>query len=205
MNAENAGDEAGNPPTNHWTAFLQRAGGGSVSLDMTPGYCSDRLRGKIEISSKNSSSTQEAIKTVSFSTIDTPTFKTITDIITRNGRERYTFTEDWVGCRFWIFTIISDLERAGIVPSGSGQAALSEDPITGAIQVDLMQGLSRQGRFASITSIIVFLSLLDLGARTVESRFWMLSVNLLDIFYRGYVVVDHPGQRCDRESRLAKG
>jgi hypothetical protein len=123
VNTKNEGDEDGTPPTNHWAAFLELPKDASVRLDMMPGYGSDGLRGKIEISSKKYVSTQNAIKTVTFSTIGTPTVQTITDLITRNGREKYTFTEEEEGCRYWIYTIISDLAASGIVPSDSGQAA----------------------------------------------------------------------------------
>ena len=123
VNTKNVGDEDGTPPTNHWAAFLELPKNISVGLDMIPGYGSDGLRGKIEISSKPCVSTDHAIKTVTFSTIGTPTVQTITDLITRNGREKYTFTEEEEGCRYWIYTIISDLAASGIVPSDSGQAA----------------------------------------------------------------------------------
>ena len=122
-NTENAGDECGNPPTNHWALFLQRVDGGSVRLDMMPGYGSDGLRGKIEVLSKTYASTRNAIKTLTFPIISTQTVKSITDGFAQNGRDRYTFTEEEEGCRYWIFTIISDLENAGIIQPGSGQAA----------------------------------------------------------------------------------
>lgn len=120
-NIENAGDDEGNPPTNHWASFLQLQNGGSVRLDMIPGYGSDGQRGKLVVSSKPYDSTDNSIKTVTFSTLNAPTAKTITDLITQNGRERYNFTEVWEGCRFWIYTLISDLETAGIVSAGSRQ------------------------------------------------------------------------------------
>src|SRR6266536_4191332 len=125
-NEENAGDADGNPPTNHWAAFLPRSQGGSVRLDMMPGYGSDGLRGKIEIASKDYTSTQNAIKTLSFPVIAQATVKTITDKINEKGRDRYTFTEEEEGCRYWIGTLISDLEAASIIPTGSGKDALEE-------------------------------------------------------------------------------
>lgn len=122
INHENAGDEDGNPPTNHWGAFLELSQGGSVRLDMAPGYGSDGLRGKIDISSKEYSLTNNAIKTLTFPLTAEATVSTIIEIINSNGRDRYKFTEEWEGCRFWMFTFISDLEASGIVSSGSGDA-----------------------------------------------------------------------------------
>ncbi|GAB1318413.1 hypothetical protein MFIFM68171_08623 [Madurella fahalii] len=52
INENNEGDEEGLPPTNHWCCFLEVPEHKSVRLDMVPGYGSDGLRGKIEISSK---------------------------------------------------------------------------------------------------------------------------------------------------------
>ncbi|KAK2799838.1 hypothetical protein FQN50_008359 [Emmonsiellopsis sp. PD_5] len=120
-NRDNAGDEDGNPPTNHWAAFLQYGQAASVRLDMTPGYGSDGLRGKLYIASKPYVSTNKAIKSVSFPMLSVPTAQTITDLINQKGREKYNFTPAWEGCRFWIFTLISDLEAAGFLPAGSGQ------------------------------------------------------------------------------------
>lgn len=43
-----------------------------------------------------------------------------------NGRDRYEFKKvspAGEGCRFWVYTIISDLEKAGVVPGGSGLVA----------------------------------------------------------------------------------
>lgn len=122
INPENAGDQDGNPPTNHWAAFLEVSRGGSVRLDMAPGYGSDGQRGKIEISSKPYVSTQNAIKTLTFHLKAPATVQTIVDTINSKGRDRYKFTEEWEGCRFWMYTFISDLEASGLVSSGSGKA-----------------------------------------------------------------------------------
>lgn len=44
----NEGDEAGEPPTSHWTMCLQHSPASCVMLDMAPGYGSDGRRGKVE-------------------------------------------------------------------------------------------------------------------------------------------------------------
>ena len=123
VNQENKGDEEGNPPTNHWAAFLQHSEGLSVRLDMMPGYGSDGLRGEIEISSKDYASTNSAIKVLSFPVNVHATVQTITDVINDKGRDRYTSTEEEEGCRYWIWNIVSDLEAAEIISTGSGEAA----------------------------------------------------------------------------------
>jgi hypothetical protein len=94
-NASNAGDEEGNPPTNHWAAFLELEGGRSVRIDMSPGYGSDGRRGKIVLSSRNYAYTQNAIKALSFPIIGSTTVQTFINLINNNGRERYNFTPVW--------------------------------------------------------------------------------------------------------------
>ena len=125
INRSNTGDEDGNPPTNHWAAFLELQGKGSVRLDMAPGYGSDGLRGKLDMSSKPYQSTNNAIRSVSFEVAKGVTVQTIVDNINQNGRQKYTFTVEWEGCRFWVRTLISDLEAEGVVGEGSGDSTLA--------------------------------------------------------------------------------
>ncbi|EDN06263.1 predicted protein [Histoplasma mississippiense (nom. inval.)] len=63
--------------------------------------------------------TYNATQRVSFATLGQPTVQTITDLVSRLGRDRYRFTENEEGCRYWIYTFISDLEGADIVAAGS--------------------------------------------------------------------------------------
>jgi hypothetical protein len=123
INEKNEGDEDGNPPTNHWATFLELETGGSVRLDMAPGYGSDGLRGKVEVSSKGYVSTRNSIKTLTFETNGQTNVKTVAGAISENGLEKYTFTQDMEGCRYWISILISKLEAAGILPSGSAKKA----------------------------------------------------------------------------------
>ncbi|OAA36692.1 hypothetical protein ISF_09945 [Cordyceps fumosorosea ARSEF 2679] len=87
VNESNAGDEEGNPPTNHWAIFLELADQNSVRLDMAPGYGSDGLRGKIEVASKRYQMTVNAIHSLSFDVTPGVTVRTITDIISSHKRE----------------------------------------------------------------------------------------------------------------------
>ncbi len=118
-NEDNQGDEDGNPPTNHWAISLEISQRHSIRLDMAPGYGSDGRRGKIEISSKKSEFANESIRTLAVAVADRTRVRTITDLVSKNKRQKYTFTKDLEGCRFWVFTIISDLENAGIVGPGN--------------------------------------------------------------------------------------
>lgn len=66
VNESNVGDEDGNPPTNHWAAFLELKDNRSICIDMGPGYGSDGLRGKIALASRDCNHTQNAIKSLTF-------------------------------------------------------------------------------------------------------------------------------------------
>ncbi|KAJ5712868.1 uncharacterized protein N7483_010049 [Penicillium malachiteum] len=93
---------------------------------MSPGYGSNGQRGKIHLSSNPDALTDQFIRSVSIPTTTQATVRTITDSIDSNGRDRYRFTAEWEGCKFWIFTLISDLEAAGFVASGSANAVWGE-------------------------------------------------------------------------------
>lgn len=84
-NASNVGDEEGNPPTNHWAAFLELEDGRSVRIDPSPGYGSDGQRGKIILSSRDYPYTQNAIKSLSFPIIGSTTVQTFINLINIMG------------------------------------------------------------------------------------------------------------------------
>ncbi|KAJ5630035.1 hypothetical protein N7528_003692 [Penicillium herquei] len=127
-NEENAGDEDGNPPTNHWIISLEpiETSSARVMLDMSPGYGSDGQRGKIHLSSNPDAATDQFIRSLTIPLTTQATVRTITDSINSKGRDRYRFTTELEGCKFWIFTLISDLETTGLVASGSGNAVWGE-------------------------------------------------------------------------------
>src|SRR4051812_24778656 len=93
-NDVNQGDELGNPPTNHWVFSLALPEQKSIRLDMMPGYGSDGLRGKLEITHQEPEWTDETIKTLTMAVAEGTRVKTITDLISANKRQKYTFTEE---------------------------------------------------------------------------------------------------------------
>jgi len=90
---------------------------------MMPGYGSQGLRGKIEISSKGYVRTQNSIKTLSFPATLGVTPQGVIDSIASCGRQKYQFTPEWEGCRYWNQVVIQDLQTAGYIPAGSATTA----------------------------------------------------------------------------------
>jgi len=122
-NENNGGDKDGRPPTNHWTIFLQTIHQRSVKVDMIPGDGEDGLQGYILLESKKYAMTNKGIKSVTFAPMNRLPVKDVITIIMANGRDRYMFTEDEEGCRFWICTVVKDLEDAKKIVEGSEAVA----------------------------------------------------------------------------------
>ena len=119
INEKNEGDENGRPPTNHWSAFLQYSEKGSVQIDMVPGGGSDGTTGMLIIESKKCVYTDKAVKKITLPTMESPLVQDIIELILKNKRDKYKFTDDFEGCRYWIQTFVSDLEEAAIIAVGS--------------------------------------------------------------------------------------
>jgi hypothetical protein len=92
-------------------------------FDMTPGGGRDYLTGILMLVSKEYETTSHAVHTLSFEPLQSSTVDSIMSLIARGGRAKYRFTKDGEGCRFWIATLISDLEKEGLVPEGSANVA----------------------------------------------------------------------------------
>ena len=63
------------------------------------------------------------MKTVSFETLDTKVGDVLSNIVD-NGRHKYEFDVNHTGCRYWVYTVLVDLERADHLGSGSAASAL---------------------------------------------------------------------------------
>lgn len=85
------------------------------------GTGSDSLRGELEISTKRYKHTKWTSHLLSFPTNSTPLRKVgnILKLIMTNGLQNYLFSPEGEGCRFWVYTFVSNLEREGLLESGS--------------------------------------------------------------------------------------
>lgn len=120
----NEGDELGNPPTNHWVVCLQTSSTSSIMLDMAPGYGSDGLRGKIEVSALSQPYTDETLRSFSFKPTKTLTVEQFLAHISEKGRQKFTFHPSWEGCRFWISVLMADWEELQLLAAGSASSAM---------------------------------------------------------------------------------
>ncbi|KAL7619785.1 hypothetical protein AAE478_010327 [Parahypoxylon ruwenzoriense] len=119
-NEHNEGDEAGEPPTNHWNMCLQFSSNSCVMLDMVPGYGSDGLRGKIEVTSIGDSPyTNETLRLFSYKPTREVAVAYVVQIISQKKRDEFNFSPEWEGCRFWLSVIVKDLEDDNLVDRGS--------------------------------------------------------------------------------------
>lgn len=111
-------------PTNHWTMFLELDREKSVKVDMTPTYTDGELTGLILLESKDCVMTNKSVKSITFSPKDELRVKNVMEVIMSNGRDRYIFTDEGEGCRFWVCTVIKDLEAAEEISKGSAVVAV---------------------------------------------------------------------------------
>jgi hypothetical protein len=68
--------------------------------------------------------TNKSVKSITFLPKDELRVKDVLNMIIHNGRDKYIFTEEGEGCRFWICTVIKDLEVAGKLDKDSAVVAV---------------------------------------------------------------------------------
>lgn len=120
----NEGDEAGEPPTNHWTLCLGHSQTSCVMLDMAPGYGSDGRRGKIETTSiRGRWYTDETLRVFSYRPPRQVTVAEVVRSIRGKERDEYNFYPEWEGCRFWLSVVMRDFED-NLVDQGAATTAM---------------------------------------------------------------------------------
>ncbi|KAI1262612.1 hypothetical protein F5Y18DRAFT_438733 [Xylariaceae sp. FL1019] len=122
-NELNEGDEAGEAPTNHWVLSLEISSASSIMIDMVPGYGDDGLRGKIEVASLDERYTSETLQVFSFPITHATTVRSFMELVQSKGRQLFTFSPEWEGCRHWLSVVMADLDDAGWVSKGSAAIA----------------------------------------------------------------------------------
>lgn len=113
-------------PVNHWMVFLQTGATTSVRLSISSGETS-AYPAVIELASKRYIVSHFSPIVISSAVNGGVTVEAVFRLLIAKGRDRYKFTDQHVGCRWWCYCIAHDFESAGWVERGTanrvGQAA----------------------------------------------------------------------------------
>ena len=151
-------------PTNHWTMFLELYYGRPVKADINPTYANGKMTGLISLESKRYIITDKPVKLLTFSLKDELHVKDIMDIIMRNGRDRYIFTDKGEGCRFWVYTVIKDLKVAEAIGKDSAVVAMHT--------LDCYWGSSTEGAPREMEAGEFFWKNIVIYCMMIASLFW---------------------------------
>lgn len=106
----------------HWTFLIGLGGPKHVVIDMPPAG----VDGRMGVLILRSLDTTEHLNDITDTFESSPgpqlhggTIQRILDLLLENGRNRYCYTDNGSGCRHWCEEVLSDLEKAEIVGTGS--------------------------------------------------------------------------------------
>lgn len=108
----------------HWTILVKYVSpdGDSqvIHLNMSPGGQEDGT-GILMVSEVTDEVSEASVLLVSEPAVGTTivTVGHFLDSLASHGRNRYKFDSTGSGCRFWCRTVLSDLEKQGLVPAGA--------------------------------------------------------------------------------------
>lgn len=108
----------------HWRLYLKIREEKSVMLDIQP-LSGNEMPATLQIASKDQVISNSAAVHQTYTLIKKITVKQIIDIITTKERQKYIFTNDGIGCRYWCRIILSDLEDEKYIASGSHLSLLA--------------------------------------------------------------------------------
>ncbi|KAJ4268899.1 hypothetical protein NW762_002970 [Fusarium torreyae] len=111
------------PPINEWAVFFETSATHSVRVKIVPGHGTKGLKGKIKISSEEFRYSPKIINGLSFAVSRAVKVEDIVRLMVNNGFQKYHFTPEGDGARYWIFALISLLEQKGILEPGSSPQA----------------------------------------------------------------------------------
>lgn len=121
--------------TNHWCFYLHTGTNTSVSIDCTPSFSvpSTMLPGgskaNMIISRLSNETLHGTVKVFKLAVKPNLTVADIYDALIQNGRHKYEFDANGVGCRWWVSGQLDLLKEKQIVTS-SQEVAVSKDAIS---------------------------------------------------------------------------
>ncbi|CAG8959767.1 hypothetical protein HYFRA_00001674 [Hymenoscyphus fraxineus] len=98
--------------TNHWVMYLNESPTKAIRLDPSPTGPGNSLD---LIISDNCVYTDDAVKTVQLSVAANLTVGQIIDHVVGSGFDKYIFSLEGQGCRFWLHTVVASLLEVGCV------------------------------------------------------------------------------------------
>ncbi|KAH9930112.1 uncharacterized protein B0H18DRAFT_161946 [Fomitopsis serialis] len=107
----------------HWIVYFDIGSGRVIKFDMLPGGGPDGMTGCLQAVVCDTPATQDlpASFAANIAASASLSGQEILDSLLEKPRtrNRYMYDQTGSGCRFWCRTVLEDLQRAGIVPSGS--------------------------------------------------------------------------------------
>ena len=130
---------------NRWSIFLQTSTDESVRLDIFRGRNNDGLTGTLTLVSVNEVYPDDVLRVMMFRTLGQPTVKLLVETLVGKGREKYQFTQDERGGRYWVYTVVSDWEEAEFLPVGSTETAKADLTLCwhagGSFPIEIVPGI----------------------------------------------------------------
>jgi hypothetical protein len=111
--------EQGGEVGNHWFSLLELADGRSVSLDMMGGDGGGRTGLVLLESHAGRLTTYEEVHRISIKVTGERTVTEFLKCLFEKGREKYRFTVEITGCRWWNLVAVGDWEEAGMIEAGN--------------------------------------------------------------------------------------
>jgi hypothetical protein len=111
--------EEGGEIGNHWFSLLELENGRSVSVDMMGGDGGGRMGLVLLESHAGRLTTYEEVHRVSIGVAVERTVKDFLKCLVEKGRERYRFTVEITGCRWWNLIAVGDWEEAEMIEAGN--------------------------------------------------------------------------------------
>lgn len=112
-------------PPNHWLVFLELPNHRAIKLDMSPGHQVNRpyREGTIRVSSVEAGwmEREGLVKSLAFPVMGDVVVVGVLGMLRVNGRHRYLFSDKGEGSRFWVYTVVGDLEGAEVLEDGQGE------------------------------------------------------------------------------------
>ncbi|XWW94509.1 hypothetical protein V2A60_002452 [Cordyceps javanica] len=145
---------------NHWALLLElRHGQGrGVKLEMAPSWQAGRpaREGTVLVSSLAAGwrTSESIVKSLRFDVVpaaDVTTVQQVIENLGHNARHRYLFTEGGEGSRYWVYTVVRDLEAVDTLQEGDADVAEEALSMIWSQDRDAVAGRVRRGMFTEWT------------------------------------------------------